>query len=97
MRPTGNCRPALVLLDTAFLAVLPLPRPDMVAVLLSEGGSLIDEHAQRSRKVVFALKLLAVLRVFVLRVQSPANESAAGFAYNESVHRVLIGRAPGRC
>ena len=31
MRPTGNCRPALVLLDTAFLAVLPLPRPDMVA------------------------------------------------------------------
>ncbi len=32
MRPTGNCSPALVDLLTAFLpAVLPLPRPLMVA------------------------------------------------------------------
>ena len=31
MRPTGNCRPALADLLTAFLPeVLPLPRPDMV-------------------------------------------------------------------
>jgi hypothetical protein len=29
-RPTGNCRPALDDWLTAFLAVLPLPRPDMV-------------------------------------------------------------------
>ena len=31
MRPTGNCSPALLERLTAFLAVLPLPRPDMVA------------------------------------------------------------------
>ena len=31
MRPTGNCSPALEERLTAFLAVLPLPRPDMVA------------------------------------------------------------------
>ena len=31
MRPTGNCSPALDERLTAFLAVLPLPRPDMVA------------------------------------------------------------------
>ena len=31
MRPTGNCRPALLLLETAFLALFPLPRPDMIA------------------------------------------------------------------
>ena len=30
MRPTGNCSPALEERLTAFLAVLPLPRPDMV-------------------------------------------------------------------
>ena len=30
-RPTGNCRPALEDWLTAFLAVFPLPRPDMVA------------------------------------------------------------------
>ena len=32
MRPTGNCRPALLLLETAFLALFPLPRPDMIAL-----------------------------------------------------------------
>ena len=31
MRPTGNCSPALLERLTAFLAVLPLPRPDMAA------------------------------------------------------------------
>ena len=36
MRPTGNCRPALEDLDTAFLADFPFPRPDMVAGLLCE-------------------------------------------------------------
>ena len=34
MRPTGNCRPALLLLETAFLADFPFPRPDMVAQAL---------------------------------------------------------------
>ena len=39
MRPTGNCRPALELLLTAFLPEdLPLPRPDMVAGFLVGGG-----------------------------------------------------------
>ena len=46
---------------------------------------------------MFALKILADLRVFVLRVQSPANESAAIFPLKESVHRVLIGRAFRAC
>ena len=34
MRPTGNCSPALLERLTAFLAVLPLPRPDMAAKLV---------------------------------------------------------------
>jgi hypothetical protein len=33
MRPTGNCSPALDERLTDFLAVLPLPRPDMPAGL----------------------------------------------------------------
>ena len=30
MRPMGNCRPALALRLTAFLAVFPFPRPDIL-------------------------------------------------------------------
>ena len=37
MRPTGNCSPALAERLTLFLAVLPLPRPD-IAKELEAGG-----------------------------------------------------------
>ena len=42
MRPTGNCSPALLERLTAFLAVLPLPRPDMAAKLV--GWKLWDKE-----------------------------------------------------
>jgi hypothetical protein len=38
MRPTGNWRPALAERLTAFLPLLPLPRPDMVARGAAGGG-----------------------------------------------------------
>ena len=40
-RPTGNCRPALADCVTDFLALLPLPRPDIVlcSVACREGAT----------------------------------------------------------
>ena len=40
MRPTGNCRPALALRLTAFLAVFPLPRPDILEIGEAEEACL---------------------------------------------------------
>ncbi len=44
-RPTGNCSPALEDWLTAFFAVFPLPRPDMVALHDSSYGSVNIQRA----------------------------------------------------
>jgi hypothetical protein len=65
MRPTGNCSPALADLVTLFLPLLPLPRPDMVA-LVEEGKGVkaVADAADKQRNGCSEVKTpLTIVRV----------------------------------
>ena len=51
MRPTGNWSPALALLETAFLADFPFPRPDMVAQACLRVGNGVPSRWTQTQKM----------------------------------------------
>ena len=58
IRPTGNCKPAFADRETAFLEDFPLPRPDMLLLLLFKMRETVVSKNQKIEENMFKHILL---------------------------------------